>query len=202
MSESAIHLVEEVLPIKPIRQWVISFPVQIRLLLPVQPKIMSAVLNIHFHQLYLGGFYELDGEGKASRWHTAKAPTKAELSDLLNKIIECIIKLLENKELIKRDEEDHLQIQLEEDDALARLQAGAATYRFTMGPNKGKKAFTLKTVPGRSQRVSTTPKQDLSRAFRGSLFMQELPWPATSGTRSKNSAGTSQDLPSPLIGSL
>ena len=46
MSESAIHLVEEVLPIKPIRQWVISFPVQIRLLLAVRPKVMSAVLKI------------------------------------------------------------------------------------------------------------------------------------------------------------
>ena len=30
---------------------------------------------------------------------------------------------------------------------MARLQAGAATYRFTLGPNKGKKALALKTVP-------------------------------------------------------
>jgi len=51
------------------------------------------------------------------------------------------------KGIIKRDEDDFLQINLEEDDALARLQAGAATYRFTVGPNKGKKAFQLKTVP-------------------------------------------------------
>ena len=29
---------------------------------------------------------------------------------------------------------------------MARLQAGAAIYRFTIGPNKGKKALTLKTV--------------------------------------------------------
>ena len=46
MSESAVHLVDEVLPVKPIRQWVISFPIQIRLLLAVRPKIMSEVLNI------------------------------------------------------------------------------------------------------------------------------------------------------------
>jgi len=66
---------------------------------------------------------------------------------VLSKIILRITKLLEKKGIIKRDEEDHLQINLEEDDALARLQAGAATYRFTIGPNKGKKALTLKTVP-------------------------------------------------------
>jgi hypothetical protein len=46
MSESAIHLVDEVLPQKPLRQWVLSFPFQIRLLLAVRPKIMSEVLGI------------------------------------------------------------------------------------------------------------------------------------------------------------
>jgi len=186
MSESAIHLVDEVLPIKPVRQWVISFPIQIRLLLAVRPKIMSEVLNIvtstiskhlckkagfkksqakagvvtliqrfggsinlniHFHQLYLDGVYELDDEGRPTEWHMTKPPTKPELNVVLNKIILRITKLLEKKGIIKRDEEDHLQINLEEDDALARLQAGASTYRFTIGPNKGKKALTLKTVP-------------------------------------------------------
>lgn len=185
MSESAIHLVDEVLPIKPIRQWVISFPIQIRLLLAVRPKIMSEVLNVvtntisghlckkagfkktqakagvvtliqrfggsinlnvHFHQLYLDGVYELDEEGRPCAWHMTKAPTRPELNDVLNKIIIRITKLLEKRGIIKRDEDDHLQINLEEDDALARLQAGAATYRFTLGPNKGKKALTLKTV--------------------------------------------------------
>src|SRR5665213_383630 len=46
MSESAIHLVDEVLPIKPIRQWVLSFPIQLRVLLAIRPKIMTEVLNI------------------------------------------------------------------------------------------------------------------------------------------------------------
>jgi hypothetical protein len=40
------HLVDEVLPVKPVRQWVLSFPVQIRLLLAIRPKIMSEILNI------------------------------------------------------------------------------------------------------------------------------------------------------------
>ena len=46
MADSAAHLVDEVLPVKPFRQWVLSFPMQIRLLLAIGPKIMSEVLNI------------------------------------------------------------------------------------------------------------------------------------------------------------
>ena len=186
MSESAIHLVDEVLPLRPIRQWVLSFPIQIRLLLAVRPKIMTEILNIatstisghlskkagfkktqaktgtvtliqrfggsinlniHFHQLFLDGVYELDEEGKPSSFHVTKAPTVFELSGVLNKIIHRTARHLEKRGLIVKDEEDHFQLDLSEDDALARLQAGAATYRFTLGPNKGKKALTLKAMP-------------------------------------------------------
>jgi hypothetical protein len=186
MAESAAHLVDEVLPVKPVRQWVLSFPVQIRLLLAIRPKIMSEILNIatntitghlikkagfkkssaktgsvtliqrfggsinlnvHFHQLYLDGVYELDTDGRPKEFHITKAPTRSELAEVLQKIIARITKLLEKRGLIERDQEDNLQVSLEEDDALARLQAGATTYRFTLGPNKGKKALTLKTVP-------------------------------------------------------
>ncbi len=186
MAESAIHLVDEVLPVKPIRQWVLSFPIQIRLLLAVRPKIMAEVLNIatssisrhlckkagfkksqaktgtvtliqrfggslniniHFHQLFLDGVYELDDEKRPKIFHITRAPTPTELSETLNKIIQRTVKHLEKRGLIFRDEEDFLQMDLSEDDALAKLQAGAVTYRFTLGPNKGKKALTLKTLP-------------------------------------------------------
>lgn len=186
MSESAIHLVDQVLPVKPIRQWVLSFPIQIRLLLAVRPKIMTEILNIatkaisghlckkagfkksqaktgtvtliqrfggcinlniHFHQLFLDGVYKLDEERKHICFHITKAPTQSELNEVLNKIIHRTAKHLEKRGLIAKDEEDHFQLDLSEDDALARLQAGAATYRFTLGPNKGKKALTLKTRP-------------------------------------------------------
>ena len=143
MSESAIHLVDEVLPVKPIRQWVLSFPIQIRLLLAVRPKIMTEILNIatgtisthlckkagfkkpqaktgavtliqrfggsinlniHFHQLFLDGVYELDEEGKPSRFHATKAPTQTEISEVLNKIIHRTVKYLEKRGLIVKDD--------------------------------------------------------------------------------------------------
>lgn len=186
MSESAVHLVEEVLPIKPLRQWVLSFPIAIRLLLAVQPKTMSEVLNIatrvitgylckkaglkksqtktgavtliqrfggsinlniHFHQLFLDGVYELDHERKPDRFHTTESPSQSELIEILDKIMQKIAKHLERRGLIVKDEEDHLQLDLSQDDTFTKLQTGAATYRFALGPNKGKKALTLKTTP-------------------------------------------------------
>jgi hypothetical protein len=99
MSETAAHLVDHVLPHKNIRQWVLTFPVPIRLCLAVRPKVMARALeiahlvigqyyrkkagltaknsksgavtliqrfggslnlNIHFHQLFVDGCYELN----------------------------------------------------------------------------------------------------------------------------------------------
>ena len=46
MAESAAHLVDEVFPHKPLRQWVISFPYQVRYLLAQKPKVMGEVLRL------------------------------------------------------------------------------------------------------------------------------------------------------------
>ena len=46
MAESAALLVDEVLPHEPVRQWVISFPFQLRYLFARYPKAMSQALAI------------------------------------------------------------------------------------------------------------------------------------------------------------
>jgi len=46
MVESAAHLVDEVLPNQPMRQWVLSVPYPLRLLFAREPKILSEVLGI------------------------------------------------------------------------------------------------------------------------------------------------------------
>ena len=46
MAESASHLVEEVFPHKPLRQWVLSFPFPLRLLFAKDPQLMGLVLNL------------------------------------------------------------------------------------------------------------------------------------------------------------
>ncbi len=46
MADSAAHLVDEVLPDVPVRQWVLSFPFRIRYLLAYDPKLCCAVRRI------------------------------------------------------------------------------------------------------------------------------------------------------------
>jgi len=46
MTESAALLVDDVLPRQPIRQWVLSFPFQLRYLFANRPAVMGQVLGI------------------------------------------------------------------------------------------------------------------------------------------------------------
>lgn len=186
MNESAIHLVDEVLPVKPIRQWVLSFPFQLRLLLAIKPQIMarcleiatkcitkylirksgvkkskaktgavtliqrfggSINLNVHFHQLFIDGVYELDENNEPSTYHLVAQPSLEELNTLIESIIQKVTKYLEKKKIIIKDNDQEFQLEIPSEDSFSRLQKASVTYRFAMGKNKGKKALTLKTVP-------------------------------------------------------
>ena len=46
MAESSAHLLDEVFPHKPLRQWVLSFPFPLRFLLAKQPKLIGDVLAV------------------------------------------------------------------------------------------------------------------------------------------------------------
>ena len=46
MAESAALLIDNVFPMVPIRQWVLSFRLQLQLLLARQPQLMGKVLGI------------------------------------------------------------------------------------------------------------------------------------------------------------
>ena len=51
MAESAALLVDEVLPHKPMRQWVLSVPFPLRFLFASQPKIMGKALGIVYRTI-------------------------------------------------------------------------------------------------------------------------------------------------------
>jgi hypothetical protein len=51
MAESTALLVDDVLPLQPIRQWVLSFPFQLRFLFASYPHIMGKVLGIVYRTL-------------------------------------------------------------------------------------------------------------------------------------------------------
>jgi len=46
MAETAAHLVEQVIPHVPVRQWVVSFPIPLRHLFATQPQLLSPVLQV------------------------------------------------------------------------------------------------------------------------------------------------------------
>jgi len=46
MAESAAHLVDNVIPKEPVRQWVISFPIPLRILFAAQPQLLTPALKV------------------------------------------------------------------------------------------------------------------------------------------------------------
>jgi len=50
MTETAAHLVDHVIPPVPVRQWVLSFPIPLRILFAGQPQLLAPVLQV-IHRL-------------------------------------------------------------------------------------------------------------------------------------------------------
>jgi hypothetical protein len=46
MSQTAAHLIEHVIPHVPVRQWVLSLPITLRVLLAAQPQLVTPVLQV------------------------------------------------------------------------------------------------------------------------------------------------------------
>ncbi len=46
MAQTAAHLVDHVIPHVPVRQWVLSLPIPLRLLLAAQPRLLTPVLQV------------------------------------------------------------------------------------------------------------------------------------------------------------
>ena len=46
MAESAAHLVDQVIPRVPVRQWVLSFPIGLRIIFATHPELLASVLQI------------------------------------------------------------------------------------------------------------------------------------------------------------
>ncbi len=186
MAESAALLVDEVLPEQPIRQWVLSFPFQLRFLFASRPEIMGRVLgivygviathlikqagstkkraqtgaatliqrfgsalnlNIHFHMLFLDGVYVDQPDGSA-RFRWVKAPTSQELTQLSHTIAHRIGRFLERQGLLERDAENsYLTGETVDEDPMTQLLGHSITYRIAVGPQAGRKVFSLQTLP-------------------------------------------------------
>jgi len=189
MVESAALLVDQVLPRLPMRQWVLSFPFQLRFLFASRPEIMSRVLgivyraiethliqragctrataktgavtliqrfgsalnlNIHFHMLFLDGVYLTGHEPPVFR--RLPAPRPQALEGLIHTISQRVGAYLEREGLLVRDiENTYLQLSAPDESAINDLLGHSITYRIAVGPQAGRKAFTLQTVPARQK---------------------------------------------------
>ncbi|HIJ28946.1 MAG TPA: IS91 family transposase [Gammaproteobacteria bacterium] len=186
MAESAALLVDEVLPHQPMRQWVLSFPFQLRFLFASRPELMCKVLsivyrvisshlikkagltqktaktgavtliqrfgsalnlNVHFHMLFLDGIYVENKHGKTTFQRT-NAPTQEELARLVHTISHRVALYLERQGVLERDEENsYLQLDGMDEDPMQQLIGCSVSYRIAVGPQQGRKVFTLQTLP-------------------------------------------------------
>jgi len=109
-------------------------------------------LNIHFHMLFLDGVYVLaKSQEERAVFRQLAAPTHQELATLAHTISCRIGRYLERQGLLVRDSENsYLSTDNLEDDSLSELQGHSITYRIAVGPQAGKKVFTLQMLPEQS----------------------------------------------------
>jgi hypothetical protein len=107
-------------------------------------------LNIHFHMLLLDGVY-VDQDRKPGRFAWVKVPSTAELSQLTHTIAYRTGRFLERQGLLLRDaEQSYLTLapsEQDSEDPINQLHGHSITYRIAVGPHRGRKAFTLQTLP-------------------------------------------------------
>jgi ribosomal protein S27E len=104
-------------------------------------------MNIHFHMLLLDGVYAADRQGRP-RFVSVPSPTPVELTALLERIVARVGHHLERRGLLERAEEQ-AWLSGEEGEAgpLDGLLGASITYRIAVGPQRGEKAFMLRTLP-------------------------------------------------------
>ncbi len=115
-------------------------------------------LNVHYHMLFLDGVYAEDDYGK-QRFHRVKAPTYDELNTLAHTLSHRIARCMEKRGILERDAENTwLTLEEGEDDTLTQLHGASVTYRIAVGPQQGRKVFTLQTLPGREDKADSSSR--------------------------------------------
>jgi hypothetical protein len=110
-------------------------------------EFKSARGPIHFHMLFLDGVYAKNKQGKTTFQRT-NAPDQEELAVLVHTISHRVARFLERQGVLERDEENsYLQLEGMDEDPMQQLIGCSASYRIAVGPQQGRKVFTLQTLP-------------------------------------------------------
>ena len=118
--------------------------------------------HIHFHMLFFDGVYVERPDGSV-RFRWVKAPTSAELNHLAHTMVRRVGRFLVRQGWLERDEDDcmdaggratqgavaensYLAGEGGEADPMDQLLGASITYRIAVGPNQGRKVFTLQML--------------------------------------------------------
>ena len=92
------------------------------------------------------------------------------MNSLLHRISERIARLLEREGYLERDsQEGSLLLDGFDDDVINELQGSSITYRIAVGSQRGKKVFTLKTLPAQDEEADEINGQTLAKGGGFSL---------------------------------
>ena len=110
---------------------------------------------IHFHMLFLDGVY-VGEASSSSRFRWVTEPTSYELAQLTHTIAHRLARYLERRGLLVRDaEHSFLALDNSDEDPMDQLRGHSITYRIAVGPQQGRKVFTLQTLPDERDADST-----------------------------------------------
>ena len=98
--------------------------------------------------LFLDGVYVARPNGARPRFQWMREPTFPQLTQLAHTITRRVGRLREREGLLERDTEQlDLGDVLDEDDSMPDLVGHSITYRIAVGPHRGRKVYTLQTMP-------------------------------------------------------
>jgi len=189
MSQTAAHLVDHVIPRVPVRQWVLSLPISLRVLLAAQPELVTPVLQlvqrmISRHLLDDAWLGADEGQGDAvgliQRFGSA-ANLNIHLHCLvLDGVYRC------GAEGSPAPIEADVPTDDEEARALRPLQAAAITYRISFGPRAGQRLLTLRGAMAREDlarsRCAPTSTGSACARRRGSMPTIASGWNSCAAT--------------------
>jgi hypothetical protein len=113
-------------------------------------------LNVHFHMIFLDGIYIDEGsEDDNQRFVQVTHHQAKDIVNLTHKISLRIARYLERSGFITRDSENsYLADDVLNDSNMTEHQSYSIGYRISIGPQKGKKVFSLQTLPPTVDEIS------------------------------------------------
>jgi HPt (histidine-containing phosphotransfer) domain-containing protein len=194
MSQTAARLVDHVIPQVPVRQWVLSLPIPLRLLLAAQPQLITPVLGmvqrvLERHLQEAAGI--LGGQGQGG---SVTLIQRLGSAANLNIHLHCLVldgvyrSDAEGVEDTGRSWLTEADADGEEARTLRPLQAAAVTYRIAFGPRAGRKVLTLRGAMPRE----VTARQPLCADVDGFSLHAAVRIEATSASGWSGCAATSR----------